>query len=52
VDVPWNGPSYERLCFRYLTADEETPGLRAVREHVRALRLEVWPRPSMRRDLA
>ena len=51
VDVPWNGPYYERLGFRYLTADEETPGLRAIREHERALGLEVWPRTSMRRSL-
>ena len=52
VEVPWNGPYYERLGFRYLTADEETPGLRAIREHERALGLEVWPRTSMRRSLS
>lgn len=52
VHVPWNGPYYERLGFRYLRADEETPGLRAIREHERALGLEVWPRASMRRHLA
>jgi GNAT superfamily N-acetyltransferase len=52
IDVPWNGPYYERLGFRYLTACEETPGLRAVRERERALGLEVWPRTSMRRTLA
>ena len=52
VDVPWNGPYYERLGFGYLTAGEETPGLRAVRERERALGLEVWPRTSMRRTLA
>ena len=52
VDVPWNGPYYERLGFRYLTTDEETPGLRAIREHERALGLEVWPRTSMRRNLS
>ena len=50
--VPWNGPYYERLGFRYLTAGEETAGLRAVRERERALGLEVWPRTSMRRTLA
>ena len=43
VDVPWNGPYYERLGFRYLTAGEETPGLRAIRDRERALGLEVWP---------
>ena len=52
VDVPWNGPYYERLGFRYLAAGEETPGLRAVRERERALGLEVSPRTSMRRTLA
>jgi len=52
VDVPWNGPYYERLGFRYVTEGEETPGLGAVRERERALGLEVWPRTSMRRSLA
>ena len=51
IDVPWNGPYYERLGFRYLTTDDETPGLRTIREHERALGLEVWPRTSMRRSL-
>ena len=51
VDVPWNRPYYGRLGFRPLTPDEETAGLRAVREHERALGLEVWPRVSMRRSL-
>jgi N-acetylglutamate synthase-like GNAT family acetyltransferase len=51
VDVPWNGPYYERLGFRFLTADEETPRLRAIRAHERTLGLEVWPRTSMRRSL-
>jgi GNAT superfamily N-acetyltransferase len=51
VDVPWNGPYYERLGFRYLGPDDETPGLRAIREHERALGLEVWPRTCMRRSL-
>jgi GNAT superfamily N-acetyltransferase len=52
VDVPWNGPYYERLGFRYLAAGEETPGLGAIRDGERALGLEVWPRTSMRRTLA
>ena len=51
VAVPWNGPYYERLGFGYLTLDEETPCLRAIREHERELGLEVWPRASMRRSL-
>jgi GNAT superfamily N-acetyltransferase len=52
VDVPWNAPYYERLGFRSLPAGEETPGLRAIREHERRLGLEVWPRTSKRRCFA
>src|SRR5215471_10895413 len=48
VDVPWNGPYYERLGFRYLTPAEETPALRALREHERAQGLDAWSRASMR----
>jgi GNAT superfamily N-acetyltransferase len=51
VDVPWNGPYYERLGFRYLTPDAETPGLRAIRAHERARGLDAWPRASMIRSL-
>jgi GNAT superfamily N-acetyltransferase len=51
-DVPWNGPYYERLGFRYLAPDAEGPGLRALRDHERAHGLDTWPRASMRRDLA
>jgi GNAT superfamily N-acetyltransferase len=51
-DVPWNGPYYERLGFRYLRPDEEGAGLRRVRDHERAHGLDAWPRASMRRDLA
>jgi GNAT superfamily N-acetyltransferase len=51
VDVPWNGPYYERLGFRYLSPDEETPGLRALREHERAAGLDAWPRACMSRSL-
>jgi GNAT superfamily N-acetyltransferase len=51
VEVPWNGPYYERLGFRYLTAAEETPGLRAIRAHERAAGLDAWPRACMRRAL-
>jgi GNAT superfamily N-acetyltransferase len=52
VEVPWNGPYYERLGFRYLTAEEETPGLCAIRDGERAAGLDAWPRACMRRDLA
>src|SRR5690349_19549973 len=49
VEVPWNGPYYERLGFRYLKADDETPGLRAIRERERRHGLDAWPRACMRR---
>jgi GNAT superfamily N-acetyltransferase len=49
VEVPWNGPYYERLGFRYLTVDEETPGLRALRECERRHGLDAWPRACMQR---
>jgi GNAT superfamily N-acetyltransferase len=45
VDVPWNGPYYERLGFRYL--DALTPGLRAIREHEARRGLDAWPRAAM-----
>src|SRR5262249_32746649 len=51
VAVPWNGPYYEQLGFRYLSADEETPGLRAVREREHAPSLDAWPRACMSRSL-
>ena len=51
TEVPWNGPYYERLGFRYLGADEETPGLYAIRDHERAAGLDAWPRACMRRDV-
>jgi GNAT superfamily N-acetyltransferase len=47
-EVPWNGPYYERLGFVYLTAEEETPGLRAIRECERRHGLDRWPRACMR----
>jgi GNAT superfamily N-acetyltransferase len=51
VDVPWNGPYYERLGFRYLAVSEETAGLRAIRAHERAIGLDIWARTSMARRL-
>ena len=51
VEVPWNGPYYERLGFRYLAPDEETPGLRAIRAHEREHGLDAWPRACMIRGL-
>ena len=46
VEVPWNGPYYERLGFRYLAPVEETTGLRALRAHEREHGLDAWPRPA------
>jgi GNAT superfamily N-acetyltransferase len=51
VDVPWNGPYYERLGFRTLSPEEETPGLRAIREHERAHGLDAWPRACMAKPI-
>ncbi len=51
VEVPWNGPYYERLGFRYLASQEETPGLRTIRDHERASGLDAWPRACMSRRL-
>jgi len=51
VGVPWNGPYYERLGFRYLTPGEETEGLRSIRERERRSGLDAWSRACMRRPL-
>ncbi|HEY2778692.1 MAG TPA: GNAT family N-acetyltransferase [Gaiellaceae bacterium] len=48
IDVPWNGAYYECLGFRYLSLDEETPGLRAIRDRERTSGLDAWPRACMR----
>jgi GNAT superfamily N-acetyltransferase len=46
-DVPWNGPFYESLGF--VTLDSLTPGLRAIREHERAIGDDAYgPRVAMR----
>lgn len=51
VDVPWNGPYYERLGFRYLAPEELTPQLGAIRDQERASGLDAWPRACMRLSL-
>ena len=51
VDVPWNGPYYERLGFHYVAPDDLTPRLRAIRDHERASGLDAWPRAVMRLTL-
>ncbi|MFW6773046.1 GNAT family N-acetyltransferase [Nocardioides sp. CPCC 205120] len=50
-DVPWNGPYYRRLGFRWLADHEVTPGLRRLRAAEAAAGLDAWPRGCMRRDL-
>jgi len=49
--VPWNGPYYVRLGFRFLADDELGPGLRAIRRAEIARGLDQWPRTAMRREL-
>ncbi len=51
TDVAWNGPYYERLGFRYLSVDELTPQLRAIRAEEAAAGLDRWPRAAMVRDV-
>lgn len=51
VELPWNGPYYERLGFRYLADDEVTPGLRAIRQAEADFGLDKWPRACMIRPL-
>lgn len=51
-DVPWNAPYYRRLGFEPLPEDELTPGLLLLRDHERALGLDVAARLFMRRPLA
>lgn len=51
VEVPWNGPYYERLGFRFLSRAEETPGLRAIRADEVAHGLDRWPRACMRKNV-
>jgi GNAT superfamily N-acetyltransferase len=51
VDVPWNGPYYQRLGFRLLDDEELTPGLRRIREGEAARGLDRWPRAAMRREV-
>jgi GNAT superfamily N-acetyltransferase len=50
VDVPWNGPYYQRLGFRYMRDDEMGDGLRVIREREIASGLDRWPRAAMIRE--
>lgn len=49
ADVPWNAPYYERLGFEVLDEEEQSAGLRRIREHEVARGLAAWPRVTMRR---
>ncbi len=51
TEVPWNGPYYLRLGFRYLDPADLGPGLRAVRAAEADHGLDRWPRAAMRMDL-
>ncbi len=51
TEVPWNGPYYERLGFRFLDPAELSPGLRRIRDAEAARGLDAWPRAAMRLDL-
>lgn len=47
VDVPWNGPFYESLGFRYLEEASFGPELREIRANERACGLDVVARAAM-----
>ena len=51
VDVPWNGPYYERLGFTAMPAQTLGPELAAVRAGEAAHGLDRWPRQAMSRPL-
>lgn len=51
VDVPWNGPYYERLGFVALPEASLPAGLAGIRAEEAAHGLDRWPRQAMRRDL-
>ncbi|MGY1805156.1 GNAT family N-acetyltransferase [Blastococcus sp. SYSU D00922] len=51
VDVPWNGPYYERLGYRFLDESELTPGVRRIRRAEADRGLDRWPRAAMRREV-
>jgi hypothetical protein len=49
VDVPWNGPYYERLGFRAVADGDVSTGMRAIREQELRRGLDAWPRAVMAR---
>jgi GNAT superfamily N-acetyltransferase len=50
-DIPWNGPYYERLGFRYLERREWTPALHLLHNREIQVNLPVDRRAFMRKDL-
>lgn len=50
-DIPWNGPYYERLGFRYLERREWTPALHLLHNREIQVKLPVDRRAFMRKDL-
>jgi GNAT superfamily N-acetyltransferase len=50
-DVPWNGPLYERLGFRYIKRSEWTPALYLLRDLEMRNGLPIERRAFMRRDI-
>jgi len=51
IDVPWNGPFYERIGFRYLRRDEWTPGLYLVHDRESGKGLPMNRRSFMRKEI-
>jgi ribosomal protein S18 acetylase RimI-like enzyme len=50
-DVPWNGPYYQRLGFRFLRRDEWTPAMLLLHDREAQIGLPVERRGFMRKDL-
>ena len=50
VDVPWNGPYYERLGFRVVAEAETSQGMKAIRDREARQGLDAWPRAVMARN--
>jgi GNAT superfamily N-acetyltransferase len=51
IDVPWNGPFYRRIGFRYMRRDEWTPGLYLVHERETVKGLPMDRRSFMRKEI-
>ncbi|WP_430787433.1 GNAT family N-acetyltransferase [Actinoplanes sp. G11-F43] len=52
AEVPWNAPYYRRCGFTVLPDEAIGVGLRAVREHERAVGLDRWVRVCMERHVS